>query len=114
MKYYIIGYGLSGGFGGIKDFEVVKCHDEKEALEWSYEKACQFYKQYDGLHGLRSLDIIMKEDELEYEDAEEVWKGEREWWLDYLVEPYSKERAEELSVYHFDNIHEEEIKEEYD
>jgi len=103
---FIIGYGLGGGFGGIHNYEVVEATDLEDAETQAYDKACEEYQQYDGMYGLRDLDAIMEEDDVDEEEAEEVWNEEREGWLDYVAYPYSDEKAEELSGYHFENPYE--------
>lgn len=37
MRYFIIGYGLSGGFGGIRDYDVIEADSQDEASEIAYE-----------------------------------------------------------------------------
>lgn len=32
--FYIISYGLGGGFGGAKDFEVIQVDTQEQAEEW--------------------------------------------------------------------------------
>ena len=85
---WVIHYGLGGGFGGARDCEIVEDMTEDAAITYAWEKSCQEYDMYDGLHGLRSVGDIMEEDELEEEDAMQQWEQERENWLDYWVEPY--------------------------
>ncbi|NPV12912.1 MAG: hypothetical protein HPY57_14165 [Ignavibacteria bacterium] len=48
------------------------------------------------MHGLRTIDEIMEEDNLDYEDAEIIYNDERESWLDYWVEPYDPKNWVEL------------------
>lgn len=81
-------YALGGGFGGTEMQEWEECHSttEESATEEAYEMACDEYDSYDGMHGLRDTSMIMEEDEIADEDeAYEVWKEERESWLDYEV-----------------------------
>ena len=79
--------GLGGGFGNakyIRTFTGPKDQAEKEA----YYAAIEEYESYEGLHGLRTVDEIMEEDEIEDQDeAEQVYNDERESWLEYYVEP---------------------------
>ena len=67
---YIIGYGLSGGFGGARNFEVIQADNQEEAYKWAWESACQEYENYSGMHGLRDVSQIMEEDDIEDEDEE--------------------------------------------
>jgi len=81
-----IRYALGGGFGGCEMQEWEDCPEAKtedQARDIAYEMACQEYESYDGLYGLRSVDEIKEEDELEQEEAEQSWLEERESWLDY-------------------------------
>ena len=36
---FIIGYGLSGGFGGIQNYEVIEAHNQDDADKQAWEKA---------------------------------------------------------------------------
>jgi hypothetical protein len=88
MIKFAIRYGLGGGFGGIKykDEEIIDAKNEDEANTYAYEMACQEYDSYAGLHGLRDIEQIMEEDNIEDEDeAEQIYNEERESWLDYDV-----------------------------
>lgn len=81
-----IRYALGGGFGGVKNAEWEDCPEAEnmaQAEQFAYEMACQEYENYDGLHGLRTVHMIMEEDGLSKEEAGEQWKEERESWLDY-------------------------------
>jgi hypothetical protein len=85
MKYKIFA-GLGGGFGGANYVETVNCNDEEEATSIAYEHACEEYDGYSGLHGLRDIDQIMEEEQVNEEEAEEIYREDRESWLDYYVE----------------------------
>jgi len=88
MKFRVR-FGLGGGFGGceMQEWEEMDFASLDEAEKYAYELACEEYDQYDGLHGLRSVEQIMEEDEVEdYDEAYESWLDERESWLDWEVE----------------------------
>jgi hypothetical protein len=87
MPKFWIRYALSGGFGGCEraDWEEVECKDLQAAEEAAYQGACEEYDQYEGLHGLRTVEEIMEEDEVSEKEAEEIYQEERESWLDYEV-----------------------------
>ncbi len=107
--FYIVGYGLSGGFGGCDNYEVVKAEDEGEASMIAWEMACDEYERYSGMHGLRSIEDIMSEDGIDDEqEAEEVYNEERESWLDYRVLKFNKQNLKKVSEYHFHNPYSEE------
>jgi hypothetical protein len=77
---------LGGGFGGIEhvDAEICEFPSYEKAIAYAFEKACEEYDQYDGLHGLRSVEQIMEEEGIEDSDeAYQQWEEERESWLDY-------------------------------
>ena len=86
MAMYKIYYGLGGGFGGPGDPELARLPDDKTAENLAYELACQEYDSYDGLHGLRNVEMIMEEEDCDEATAEEIYEEEREGWLDYWVE----------------------------
>ena len=58
---YIIGYGLAGGFGGARTFEVIQVDSQEEADKWAWENACDEYDRYAGSNGLREVGEIMQE-----------------------------------------------------
>ena len=98
MEKFIIGWGLSGGFGGIHDYEIVMAKNIDQASSDAYERACEYYESYNGLHGLRSVEQIMEEEEFGEMEAQEVWEEEREGWLDYNAWVYTPEKAEEFGI----------------
>ena len=101
---FIIGSGLGGGFGGQKNFEVIEANSLEDAEKWAWENACDEYESYAGMYGLRDLSQIMEEDEIENEDeAVEVYEEERENWLDYSANPFSKEYEDKIKYHHYSN-----------
>lgn len=90
MPKYEIYAGLGGGFGGANYEETLEFENEDEAEDYAWECACQQYEGYAGLHGLRSVDQIVEENEVDKEEAEIIYSEERESWLDY----YAKEVKE--------------------
>lgn len=107
--YYIIGWGLSGGFGGIHNYEVIRSSSLEEAEEEAYQRSLEEYERYSGYHGLRSIDDIMEEDNVSSEEAEEIYNEEREGWLDYIAKPYSKEFENKVKGNHYDNPYKSEM-----
>lgn len=99
MAKFQIRAALSGGFGGVENacWETVECSSMAEAESEAYEAACAVYDSYDGLHGLRSIEQIMEEAEVSEHDAEEIWREEREGWLDYEAREYAPEDPEDQS-----------------
>jgi hypothetical protein len=87
MKKFKLYYGLGGGFGGAREDErIFEFENEDEALKDAFEMACEEYESYAGLHGLRDINDIMEEDNVDEEEAYEIFCEERESWLDYWVE----------------------------
>ena len=91
VKKWAIFAGLGGGFG-CADFECFETCTYEEAQSIAYEKACDSYESYVGMYGLRELSTIMEEDEVDEEEAGEIYNEEREGWLDYHVEEYDSEK----------------------
>ena len=100
---FIIGFGLSGGFGGIHDYEVIEATGEIDAENQAYEKACEYYESYVGLYGLRDISQIMEEDDVDEEAAEQIYCEEMEDWLDYISMPYTEENLESIEGYNVYN-----------
>lgn len=92
---WFISYGLGGGFGGANNFEVIDAAHEDEANHYAWVKACEDYDSYAGMHGLRTTDEIMEEDDVDEETAEQIYDEERESWLDYSAEPYDPEKHDQ-------------------
>lgn len=90
MKEYKCWYGLGGGFGGARDFEIEEFDTVEEGEQCAWELACDYYENYEGLYGLRSFGQIAEEEGLDIEKDEdeinEIYNEEREPWLDYYVE----------------------------
>lgn len=104
QNLFIIGYGLSGGFGGARNFEVVEAESIEQAEHKAWELACEEYEQYCGMHGMRSLDEIKEQEGLDNdEDAKDTYNEERESWLDYCASNYSKEEEEKVKHFNYEN-----------
>lgn len=105
---YIIGWGLAGGFGGARNFEVIQADSQEEAEKWAFENACEEYEMYAGSNGLRDISNIMEEDGIEEEEeACVVFEEERESWLDYSARPYTKEYEKKVEGHHYENRYKE-------
>ena len=48
------------------------------------------------MHGLRTADEIMEEDEVDNEEAEMIYNEERDSWLEYSAEKYDTAKHDEL------------------
>ena len=107
MGKYICGFGLSGGFGGISNYFIDYFPSLEVAEDFTYGEACELYESYVGLHGLRSVEEIIEEENVEEEEAYDIFKEERESWLTYKVVEYSEEKFNEIKDYiYIDNTNE--------
>ncbi len=93
MAKYQIRYGLGGGFGGCGDWEDASATTEDAANLEAWERACEEYDMYDGLHGLRNVEMIMEEDDVDETEAFEIYEEERESWLYYEVRAAPKGKS---------------------
>lgn len=96
MTKYMIRYGLGGGFGGAGEWKPTDAETLEQAQKWAYEAACAYYEMYNGFHELRNTHQIMDEEECDENEAEEIWRDERESWLDYEAREISEIPANEL------------------
>lgn len=78
--------GLGGGFGGATELEILEDVTREEAESYAYQLAINEYESYAGSYGLRDIDEIMEEDDVDDDEAEQIYSEERESWLDYWVE----------------------------
>ena len=83
MKKYLLKYGLGGGFGGATSGVVEEFKNESDAIDEAWRLACEEYESYAGLHGIRDYEQIMEEDEVDEDEAEDIFNEERESWIDY-------------------------------
>jgi hypothetical protein len=66
---------------------------EKEADEIAYYNAIDDYESYEGMYGLRRIEDIMEEDNIEdFDTAEQMYRDERDSWLNYYSEEYDPEK----------------------
>jgi len=85
MPKYKIFYGLGGGFGGASEGEIEEFENEDIAMEYAFSCACEKYDNYAGYYGLRDIQQIMEQDDVDEDEAENIYNDEREGWLDYYV-----------------------------
>jgi Mg2+/Co2+ transporter CorC len=95
MKFKIE-YGLGGGFNDVRT-EIMNFKSEKEAVDAAYQMAIEVYQEYEGLHGLRTIEDIMDEEGVDEEEAEEIYREERENWLDYGAEPVAESKLKKTA-----------------
>lgn len=103
VQLFIIGYGLSGGYGGIHNYQVIEADSREYAEGEAYLQACEMYENYlDGIN-LRDVGDIMEEYEVDYDEAEQIFTEEREDWLNYTVLDYNEENLKKVEGYHLEN-----------
>lgn len=85
-KKYNIYAGLGGSFGGAYLIDIIEAESLRVAEEYAYETAIGIYESYEGMYGLRTVQDIMEEEDMEEDDALEVYTEEMENWLDYWAE----------------------------
>lgn len=95
MKFQIR-YGMGGGFGGAGDWEEIECLNLEEAQKEARERAVETYQSYEGLHGIRDLEMIMEQDDLGEADAEEVYWEEVNSWIDYDAREFVEETEQPI------------------
>jgi predicted nuclease of restriction endonuclease-like RecB superfamily len=80
-KYKII-YGIFE-----ENEEIIEAKNQEEAERMAYEFAVEVYESYEGLHGIRSEDDILNEEEnITIEDAYDIYKEEVENTIFYSAE----------------------------
>jgi len=95
MKY-IIGWGLSGGFGGISEYTIIKAKNEEGAFNYAYDEVCEHYQSYEGMYGLPEYGECLEEAENDEDVAYEIYNEHREGWIETIVIPWTKEKEDEL------------------
>lgn len=85
MEKYNIYAGLNGGFGGASFITTEEFKDIHDAYEYAYDCAVEIYESYVGCHGLRTIEDIMEEEEVDESEAVEIYQEEMEDWLDYYA-----------------------------
>lgn len=91
-KYRVRGW-LGGGFGGCEsvDWEEVVCKNESQAMNIAWQNAVEAYETYEGSNGLRTVDDILEEEDVDIDEANSIYFDERESWLDYECEEITDE-----------------------
>ena len=85
MSKFNIYAGLGGSFGGASFITTEEFKDENEAWEYAYECAVEIYESYAGYHGIRTVEDIMDEEEVDEFEATEIYQEEIEGWVDYYA-----------------------------
>ena len=87
VKKWAIFAGLGGGINSVCFHEFLET-TKSDASQYAYQLAVEDYESYVGMYGLREISTIMEEDEVDEEEAEQIYNEERESWLSYYVEEY--------------------------
>lgn len=107
MKQYNIYAGLGGSFGGANYQYTSLYETEDDANSEAYDRACEEYEQYEGLHGLYDWEDVLNEyceernisrKELTDEDSQEIneiYLEQRESWLDYYAVPTEEDNIDQ-------------------
>lgn len=84
---YVIEYGCGCGSNEM----IVEAENEETAVRFAWEKACEDYESFEGLHGIPDIHDVCEDYGIEdptSSEAEEAYREERESWLDYSVEEF--------------------------
>lgn len=92
MEKYNIYAGLSGSFGGASFITTEEFKSLDDAYEYAYDCAVEIYESYVGYHGLRTVEDIMEEEEVNESEAIEIYQEEMEGWIDYYAILTSKDK----------------------
>lgn len=68
----------------------------EEAIDEAYELACDLYYGFEGLHGVRTIEEIMEEEDVDEIDAANIQIEDREYAIDYYAEPYDPEKHDHM------------------
>lgn len=94
MNKYIIQAGIGGGFNDVDNYRVIESLDIDAASIEAYYWACEIYDNYLGSGGLRDVSEIMEDEDCDEDEAIEIFNDDRESWIDYSAEEYTKEKAD--------------------
>ena len=112
-KAYIILAGLGGGFNSCKELRTLYFSkedvSEEELVELARDYALEEYSSYEGMHGLRSIDDIMEEEEVDYCEAEEIYQDDVETWIGYSYIEVTTSNVKEMIEEYIDLLDEEEL-----
>ena len=92
MKKFRIFAGLKGGLDGPSYVKTCLYKNKEDAEQDAYQYAIEEYESYAGSHGIRSLNDIAEEEDLDLDDerdlreAEEIYNEDLESWIDFYVE----------------------------
>jgi len=78
--------------------ESVEFPTKDKAENYAYDRACEDYDSYAGLHGIRDVDDIVADEEAENEDdAWDIYRDERDSSVDYkAVQVKENPKKEEI------------------
>lgn len=91
VKKWAIFSGLGGAINSVCFYEFLET-SYNDAIQYALQLAEQDYESYVGMCGLRELSTIMEEDDVNEEEAQNIYNEERESWLSYYVELYDEDK----------------------
>ena len=91
VKKWAIFAGLGGGINSVCFHEFLET-SYADAIQYAYQLAEQDYESYVGMYGLRELSTIMEEDDVDEEEAQNIYNEERESWISYYVQEYDSKK----------------------
>lgn len=91
IKKWAIFAGLGGGINSVCFHEFLET-SYADAIQYAYQLAEQDYESYVGMYGLREFSTIMEEDDVDEEEAQNIYNEERESWISYYVELYDEDK----------------------
>lgn len=95
LKNYNIYAGLGGSFGGAKYVGTLNGVTSEEAYSTAFESAIEEYESYEGYYGIRDISDIMEEEDVDEQEANDIYLEERESWLDYYIIPTDEDKLDE-------------------
>lgn len=88
MEKYLISFGI----GQSLTHTVEECKNIEEAENIGWSESAQEYDSMAGMHGLRTREEIMEEEECDEIEADMTYREERESELDYSAELYDEDK----------------------
>jgi len=95
--YYASGIGGDQIDYGDSPPETGNFKNRDEAIEYAWEMACQEYDSYAGLHGIRTPEEIMDDEDVDEKEAEEVYREERENVIEYDAKLVADDNIDKVS-----------------
>ena len=101
---FVIEYGCGCGSNEM----LIEADNEDAAAHFAWEKACEDYDTYAGLHGIPDIDDVCEEYGIEDSNSEaamEAYHEERESWLEYSVEAFDISNISHMDLFENDEVY---------